>query len=323
MRCPCCDSPNCLLVRALSIDNMDRAISHIIYNSRASVKSSRELILERVRRGWYSTTNKILGGHYAPVYHTSIRLCRDTRRYIQTPSLLDAVVSRCLHQILQPDVDGLLPSSVHGWRHGHDVHSMAANIQHRINQGYTWVVSTDIEDAFGSLRHEDIFAGLVKITRCPRFLGVVRSLIVADDTEQPKGIPVGLSLSPLLCNVALASLDNIMNKFGMLRYADDILLMTKDETSANNSLTILKAMLAELQLQLSIPKTRVIDLNISSFAFLGRTFENITHEYLRLSPKTTGDSKPCLLKDNGGILIAGNEEYGQHTGLDYNYSIQG
>src|SRR5262249_44468954 len=74
---------------------------------------------------------------------------------------------------------------------------------------------------------------------------------------------VGAVLSPLLCNVYLHRLDRVWRTRGcgvLVRYADDLLVLCRTKGEAERALAALRAILAELGLELKEAKTRIVQL---------------------------------------------------------------
>jgi RNA-directed DNA polymerase len=77
------------------------------------------------------------------------------------------------------------------------------------------------------------------------------------------GTPQGGVVSPLLCNVYLHRLDRVWQTHGcgvLVRYADDLVVMCRSKGEAERALAALKAVLAELGLELKEAKTRIVHL---------------------------------------------------------------
>jgi len=87
------------------------------------------------------------------------------------------------------------------------------------------------------------------------------------------GTPQGGALSPLLANVYLHEFDVAMVKRGhqVVRYADDFVLLGRDEGEARRALADAERVLASLRLRLNVAKTRLVPFD-EGFSFLGAVF---------------------------------------------------
>ena len=91
------------------------------------------------------------------------------------------------------------------------------------------------------------------------------------------GSPQGGVISPLLANLFLNELDWELEAHGIhfVRYADDLLLFAKTKEDIVRAESITKQKLAELGLEISIEKTKIVDFNYDDFDFLGFTFRTL------------------------------------------------
>ena len=93
------------------------------------------------------------------------------------------------------------------------------------------------------------------------------------------GIPQGNPLSPLLSNIYLSPFDiHLKSKSHLLvRYADDFVIMCKNETECKNAYKDSLDILTKLDLKIHSleysDKTKIVDLSKSTFDFLSITFD--------------------------------------------------
>lgn len=89
-----------------------------------------------------------------------------------------------------------------------------------------------------------------------------------------KGTPQGGIISPLLANIYLNNIDKgwkpITKAAQLVRYADDLIIMTKYKASGYK--IKLEKMVNGIGLQLKENKTRILNANREGFDFLGFTF---------------------------------------------------
>lgn len=100
--------------------------------------------------------------------------------------------------------------------------------------------------------------------------------IVKERMSRPRkiGIVQGSPLSPLLANIYLHHFDKAMTRAGirMVRYADDLLLLCRNESRARHALQHAQKQLATLKLELNPKKTQIADFN-TGIEFLGHIFD--------------------------------------------------
>ena len=75
-----------------------------------------------------------------------------------------------------------------------------------------------------------------------------------------QGTPQGAVLSPLLANIYLNELDHrIGEKYRMVRYADDFIILTTCEADAEKALAEVREWMVSHQLELHPDKTRIVN----------------------------------------------------------------
>lgn len=91
------------------------------------------------------------------------------------------------------------------------------------------------------------------------------------------GAVQGGSLSPLLCNIYLHQFDKEMIRAGLhlVRYADDFVILCRDELSAEKALALAGRVLDSLRLRLHPQKTRITRFD-AGLEFLGYEFDRFT-----------------------------------------------
>src|SRR5262249_28081390 len=89
------------------------------------------------------------------------------------------------------------------------------------------------------------------------------------------GTPQGGVISPLLANIYLDPLDHLMAQAGfeMVRYADDFVILCRNEAEAHSALAQVRQWTAQAGLTLHPEKMRIVDWAASGgFDFLGYHF---------------------------------------------------
>ena len=90
--------------------------------------------------------------------------------------------------------------------------------------------------------------------------------------SQHKGVAQGSPLSPLLANLFLRPFDRAVgqvNSSTLVRYADDLVVLCREQELATSLLAQIKSELRKLKLELHPDKTRITDATANSFEFLG------------------------------------------------------
>ena len=148
--------------------------------------------------------------------------------------------------------------------------------------GRRWVVDADIRGFFELLDREILMELVSERISDRRVSKLLRGWLSCGVLEgrtllHPEtGTPQGGVISPLLANVYLNALDRAWEErhgqLGVLvRYADDLVVLCRSEAQAEATVTQLRALLAELGLELAEAKTRLLCVNEpgEGFDFLG------------------------------------------------------
>ena len=219
-------------------------------------------------------------------------------RELGIPTVRDRVVQQALLEILQPIFDPTFHPSSYGYRPGHSAHQAIAKAEMFIRKyGLRHVADMDLSRCFDTLNHELILGGIRKRVADGSVLGLVRQFlrsgVMTGDgfVEVEEGSPQGGVISPLLANIYLDAFDQEMKKRGhrIVRYADDILILTRSKSAAENALKQASRYLEEeLKLTVNRQKTEVVHSD-DGVKFLGMEIGTV---YTRIREK-----KVCGFKD--------------------------
>jgi RNA-directed DNA polymerase len=145
------------------------------------------------------------------------------------------------------------------------------------------VVDADLKSYFDTIPHDRMLALVKTRVADGRVLALVERFLRAGVMEELKGwqptergTPQGGVISPLLANLYLNPLDHQMAQGGyeMVRYADDFVILCRDEAEARAALAAVAAWVSGAGLILHPDKTRVVDATQrGGFDFLGYHFE--------------------------------------------------
>lgn len=203
-------------------------------------------------------------------------------RAIEVLSPLQSLWQRHLLRVLSKAWEPLFSSNSFGFRPGLGAHAALAALRDALAEGYTHVVRTDISQCFDSVPHGLMMAAVNaalpqcdQLTRTAIANALTQPHVLAQQRhERQHGLVQGAPLSPLLLNLFLTPLDQKLRALQgfSIRYADDILVLARSRTQAQQSLSLIKQELSQLQLHLAPEKTVVHHIQ-QGFQFLGQHFD--------------------------------------------------
>jgi len=200
-------------------------------------------------------------------------------RGLSVSPMRERVLQRAAAQVLMPSANLLLDDCAFAYRKGYSVQGAKRAIEQAMRDGFEWVLDTDIRAFFDTVDQ----ARLERLLRAlfpdeplvDLLLDWLRAPVRFGDSliAQPAGLPQGLAISPVLANLYLDELDEAVlgADFRLVRYADDFVVLCRDEAKARRALALVQAVIARLGMTLHEDKTSVVPPG-ESFLFLGQHF---------------------------------------------------
>jgi CRISPR-associated protein Cas1 len=198
-------------------------------------------------------------------------------RHLAVPALLDRVAQAAAAAVLSGRLDARLSDASFAYRRGRSVgHALGRVLTYRI-WGCRWAFDTDIADFFDSIPHQPMLDELAARIASPRTIDLVR-LWLSQAPRPGVGVLQGSPLSPLLSNVYLDPVDRLVDsrRVRLVRYADNILLLTVKQATARWAGERLAGLLAARGLRLNPSKTRLVPLD-DGLVFLGCRIGSVAH----------------------------------------------
>jgi RNA-directed DNA polymerase len=201
-------------------------------------------------------------------------------RPLGIPTVRDRVVQGALRHVLEPILERQFADHSYGFRPNRGCKDALRRVDLLVRQGYRYTVDVDLKSYFDTIPHDRLLGELRKYVADNRVLDLVEKFLKAEildgkeHWEPESGAPQGAVLSPMLSNLYLNDLDHLMASTGyeMTRYADDLVIQCKTLSEAESALDMVRAWTSERGLTLHPTKTKIVDVEVDGFEFLGYRF---------------------------------------------------
>lgn len=230
----------------------------------------------------------------------------DEHRIIAVSTISNRVVLKALSDLLSQKFAKKIQQNQDisfAYQKGKNIWDALKKIKEYYKEGYTWAFETDIKDFFGSVNNNKIIKSLEKYKFDKKLIellkkGLHQKIDVTNIPEKyhhkfinknpEKGILQGSPLSPILSNLYLSKFDEyIKNRYKLVRYADDLVVLCKNEEEAHKAYADVQQQLHALELEIyplnpaegEKVKTRILQISPQTpLTFLSISFDG-THSY--------------------------------------------
>ena len=222
----------------------------------------------------------LLAGTYTPSPLHGFEIVQHGKlRAIAMAGHADRILQRAATDLLTPNLDALFNQCSFGYRRGRSRADAARAITQSWDDGFRFALEADITAFFDHVDWDTLFAKLEALFPGEPLVHLLRRWVAADVLYQgqrihrSQGLPLGISVSPLLANLYLDELDDSLESqgFRLVRFADDFVVLTRDAASAQRAQDAARETLLRLGLELNREKTRIVSLD-SGFSYLGYLF---------------------------------------------------
>jgi len=227
-------------------------------------------------------------------------------RPLGIPTIRDRAKQALVLLALEPEWEAKFEKNSYGFRPGRRPHDAIEAIHSSINKSPKYVLDGDIRKCFDQINHDAL---LDKLDTFPVMHRQLRAwlkakIIMQDETIFPqKGTPQGGVLSPLLANIALNGIEDLLSdwiaeipafspgghriskpnrrkRLLFARYADDFVVLHPDKEIVESAKTLIEEFLKTMSLEIHKGKTRIthtylsVDNQRPGFKFLGFWIRN-------------------------------------------------
>jgi RNA-directed DNA polymerase len=230
----------------------------------------------------------LLGESYRPLRNRSTYIPKETggQRKLSIPALRDRVIQGAVALILEPVFEADFQDGSYGYRPKRTAHEAVHRVAEAIVERKTRVIDLDLENYFGTVRHDVLLGKIAERIDDPQLMKLLRQILKASGR---RGVPQGGPLSPLLSNIYLNEVDSMLEKakratrngpytyIEYARFADDLVVLVDEYRRWDWLLAGARRRLGEeldkLGVAINEEKTRVVDLRRGEhFRFLGFEF---------------------------------------------------
>lgn len=285
-----------------------------------------QMVASDPKKYLYPVWNRLASGSYFPpaVKQATIRKEDGGERKLGVPTITDRVAQMVIAKELEKIVDKQFSANSFGYRPNKNAHQAVDQAKKNCWQ-YSQVIDMDIKGFFDNIDHGLMIKALRHFTNEKHIITYAKRWLKApiqlkdgsliQNTE--KGTPQGGVISPILANIFLHfTFDKWMEihlpDCPFERYADDIIIHTRNESEAEMVLKRVKERMQKCKLELHPQKTRIVfcpslkrrkrKAKLQQFDFLGFTFR--PRKVVTKSGKVTMGFLPGISKKSMKRIIS-------------------
>lgn len=287
------------LERIVDKDNFNEAFDKVVSNKGgAGVDDMETFELEDyIKSHPYEISSSVLKGEYRPSPIRRVYIPKDNgeQRPLGIPTVKDRLVQQAIALVLTEEYEKVFSDNSFGFRPSRGCHDAITRALEYLNSGLEWVIDLDLSKFFDTVNHSKLLQLLSDKIKDGRVISLIHRFLRAPISEDGKvgkkttiGTPQGGVISPVLANVMLNELDQLLDSRGIkfVRYADDMVIMCGSKKAAERILeNVTNFVEKKLFLKVNKDKTKILHASEKS-QFLGFGFTTRVNQKKRMQYPT-------------------------------------
>ena len=272
-------------------------------------------LLDWLRENSATLTASLTDGTYQPRPVRGVQLNKPEggKRQLGIPVVVDRMIQQAILQVLEPIFDPTFSNSSYGFRPGRSTHMALEQARKYVAQeGRGIVVDLDLEKFFDRVNHDILMSRIARRIGDKRLLRIIRRFLRAGLMQdgvcvaRDEGTPQGGPLSPLLANLLLDDLDQLLDSRGhrFCRYADDCNIYVRSLAAGQRVMESVTRFL-EGTLKLRVNRDKSAVAAVGERKFLGHRL--LLNGKLGIAPKSMKRAKDKIrqiTRRNRGVSFA-------------------